>query len=211
MTLDEALGKVTDPEVKAFLDKMIKDQNSYITKLENQVKNPTPNAANTSGGTGVDDITRTYLEKNMRKDVIAEATAKIRNDFGEELFKAVEKDYTEFLDKNMDKAHTTVNYAVDAFALVLGRCYGIKDHPVTKVGKTTTPSGTPSQNNAGTNGQAVQGVQNILAGQAPIMTGNDTGSASGMPNVGTGQIKNTRDAFASLKNRFANNGGGKFQ
>lgn len=207
MNLDEALGKVTDPEVKSFFEKMIKDQNSYITKLETQLKEAKTSAP---AAAGLDPITAKYLEKNMRDDVIREATQTIIESVGEEVFKAIKPDYDEFLKANMDKAHTTVEYAVDAFNLVYGRCLAKKDHPVHNIGKTDNPVGTPKVA-AGTNGQAVDAVKNILAGQPPVMTGKDIGAASGIPGTQGTPVKSTKDAFAKFKDRIINNGGSKFQ
>lgn len=205
MTLEEALTKVTDPEAKAMLQKVINDQNKYIGQLESQVKagnNPTTKA---------DDVTLRYLEKNMRKDVIAEAVEVIKQDVSEEVYKAVEPDFLAFLDKNMKKENTTVEFCADAFSLVYGKCLRKKDHAVNQIGKDTNPQVvTPTTPN--TNGQAVAAVNSILQNQAPGITDRDTtsGPAVGLPNQGN-PVKNTRDAFASLKNRFANNGANKFQ
>ena len=207
MTLEEALSSVADSEKRAFIEKMIKDQNSYITKLENQLKaTPQPSAPN-----GTNDVTMKYLEKNMRRDVIAEAEQQILASISPEVYAAVKPDYMDFLDKKMTREYTTVEYAVDAFALVLGRCMSNKDHAVNKIGKAAPPGDTPKQQvQAGTNGQAVADVQNILKTTAPVMTGKDSGSQTGMPNVGGQPIKNTKDAFSALKNRFAANGENKF-
>jgi hypothetical protein len=211
MQVDEALGKVTDPEVKAFLENIIRNQNSYTTKLETQLKDLS-SKNNTPNGTGVDSITAKYLEKNMRRDVIAEAETAIKKDISVEVFNAVQGDWLEFLDKAMSKEKTTVDFAVDAFSLIYGRCMRKKDHPVNQIGKAATPSGTPDNKVAtGTNEQAIQGVQNILKQQPPVMTGSDANASTGMPTPGEVQVKNTRDAFASLKSRFAQNGGNKFQ
>lgn len=206
MTLEEALSSVADSEKRAFIEKMIKDQNSYITKLESQLKaTPQPSVQ-----TSTNDVTMKYLEKNMRRDVIAEAKQKILASISPEVYAAVEPDYLDFLDKKMSREYTTVEYAVDAFALVLGRCMSNKDHAVNKIGKAAPPGDTPKPTQAGTNGQAVADVQNILKGTAPVMTGKDAGSQTGMPNVGGQPIKNTKDAFSALKNRFASQGENKF-
>lgn len=211
MQVDEALSKVTDPEAKALLEKVIKDQNSYTTKLENQLKDLS-SRTNTPQGSGVDEITAKYLEKNMRRDVIAEAEELIKKDTDAAVFEAIKQDWLNFLDKTMKKENTTVTFATDAFSLVYGKCMRQKDHPVNSIGKTVSPSGTPSNNiNPGTNEQQVQNVQNILKQTPPVMTGADANAQTGMPLPGETPVKNTRDAFAYLKNRFAQQGGGKFQ
>lgn len=205
MTLEEALAKVADAEAKAMLQKVINDQNKYIGQLETQLKTGNNNSAKP------DDVTMKYLEKNMRRDVIAEAVIEIKKDVSEEVYKAVEPDFLEFLDKTMKKENTTVAFCTDAFSLVYGKCLRKKDHPVNQIGKGTNPQvATPAT--PGTNGQSVANVNSILQNQPPVITDRDqsSGSVTGLPNTGV-QVKNTRDAFSSLKNRFANNGAGKFQ
>lgn len=207
MTLQEALGKITDPEVKAFFEQMIANQNSYVTKLETQLK-AQPKPATQTGG--LDEVTIKYLEKNMREDVISKAKAIILANVSKEYYNAVEADYLKFLDEKMKKENTTVEFATDAFNLVLGRCWSKPDHPIHQVGKTPTPGGTPTpQATPGTNGAQVQGVQDILRQTPPVMSGADP-SAGGMPEGGK-QVKNTKDAFASFKMRIQGNGSNKFQ
>lgn len=208
MTLEEALAKVTDADAKATLQKIITDQNKYIGQLEQNLKAAKP-------ATGVtDDITLKYLEKNMRRDVIAEAVNIIKQEVSDEVYNAVESDYMEFLDKTLKKENTTVEFCTDAFSLVLGKCLRKKDHPVNQIGKGTTPqSTTPTpQTGAATNGQSVATVQNIIKNQPPIITDRDItgGSNQGVPSNET-QPKNTRDAFKTLKERFGQVGGNRFQ
>lgn len=208
MTLEEALKGITDPDIRQFIQTMITNQNSYITKLETQLKETSKPATQS----GVDEITAKYLEKNMRRDVIAEAEKQILSEVDPKVYEAVKPDFMEFLEKSMKKENTTVEFAVDAFSLVLGRCYRIKGHAVNNIGKGTTPTTTPTQQTTiGTNSNQVQNVQNILSNQPPIMTHNDSSAAGGLPNSTSTPIKNTRDAFASLKNRFNQTGGSRFQ
>ena len=210
MTIDEALAKITDESVRTFLQKVIADQNSYATKLENQVKelkNSQPqNSANPN-----DDITRKYLEQNMRKDIINQALTIIKATYGEQLVEACLPDYKDFLDKNMTLKNTTVEYATDAFNLVYGRCFAKKDHPVHNIGKATSPSGTPTPQQAGTNSAAVQQVASIIQGQPHVMNNNDASAGQGLPGTQGVQIKNTRDAFSAFKDKLRQGGSSKFQ
>ena len=209
MTLEEALGKITDSEVKAFFTKMVADQNSYITKLETQLKEK--QTATSSTQPARDDITTQYLMKKMREDVVNEAIKVIVAAVGKEIYDAVSSDFLGFLDKNLTPERTTVEYVVDAFNLVYGRCFARKDHPVHQVGKTATnPSGTPT-NTPGTNGAQVAAVNNIIANQPPVMTGTDTSAGQGLPGVQGTPVKTTRDAFSRLKDRIGQSGGNRFQ
>jgi len=206
MNLNEALGRITDPEVKAFFEKMVANQNSYITKLETQLKEQpaaTPKPAS-------DDVTTAYIRKKMREEVIAKATAVIVGAYGQEVFNAVKPDFDSFLEKNMKPENTTEDYAIDAFNLIYGRCFSKKDHPVHNIGKTVVPSGTPMEQ-PGTNGQEVAKVQNVIAGQPPVMTGADVNAGQGLPGVQGTPVKDTRDAFSRLRNRVSDMGGNKFQ
>jgi len=209
MNLEEALGKITDPEVKAFFQKMTSDQNSYITKLETQLKE-----LKAQGNPGAvpsgDSITQEYIRKKMREEVIAKATSLIIDAVGKPVFEAVKPDFDAFLEKNLKPENTTEAYVIDAFNLVYGRCLTKKDHPVHQVGKTVNPNGTPTPT-AGTNGQQVAVVQNVISGQPPVMSGTDASAGQGVPGTQGTPVKNTRDAFSRLKDKVANNGGNKFQ
>ena len=109
MTLDEALGKVTDPEVKAFFQKMIADQNSYITKLETinktQVKQTQEQPSNDTVA-GMNKVTYNYLQEKMREDIINKSTAIITQNISQEMFNAVKPDWEAFLQKNMNPNNT---------------------------------------------------------------------------------------------------------
>lgn len=209
MTLEEALGKITDPEVQAFLRKVTTDQNSYITKLETQLREQKA-AGNPGTAPSGDSITQEYIRKKMREEVIAKATSSIVEAVGPEIFNAVKPDFDVFLEKNLKTENTREDYVIDAFALVYGRCFAKKDHPVHQVGKTVNPNGTPTPQ-AGTNGQQVATVQNVISGQPPVMSGVDTSAGQGLPGVQGTPVKSTKDAFARLKEKVANSGGNKFQ
>lgn len=208
MNLEEALGRITDPEVKAFFTKMTSDQNSYITKLETQLKEH--KAAGVTGAS--DDVTQAYIRKKMREEVIAKSTAIIIEAVGKDIFAAVKPDFDSFLEKNLKPENTTEAYVTDAFNLVLGRCYAKKDHPVHSVGKVApNPGDTPSPITAGTNGPQVADVQNIIAGQPQVMSGADQSAGQGLPGVQGEKVKNTKDAFSRFRGRLQGQGGNKFQ
>ena len=220
MTLEEAQAKLaamTQERDQALADnKQLKEniskQNSYITKLENKnnsnesVQKSAPPPADTR----FDPVVQAYLEKNMRKDAINEATVKIKSEVTDEMYKAIEPDFQAFLEKNLKKENCTVAYILDAFSLVIGRALRNKEHAINKIGKgTATPPATPTQT---TNSSDVQSVQNTILQNTtpPVMTNKDLGAASGMPAGNGNQHQTTRDAFKSLKERFANIGSSKF-
>lgn len=210
MTIDEALAKITDQEAKAFLQKVIGDQNSYATKLEAQIAELKKAPAQTQAQ-GTDDITRKYLEDNMKRDITNQAIAIIKASYGDAIVDACMTDYLEFLKSNMTLKNTTVEYATDAFNLVYGRCFAKKDHPVHNVGKASSPSGTPSPQTAGNNAAVVQQVASIINGQPPVMNPNDQSAGQGLPGTQGTPVKNTRDAFSAFRDRLRQGGSSKFQ
>ena len=222
MTLEEAqaqLAAMTKERDEALADnKQLKEnisrQNSYITKLENKTNSTNIESAQKSTSptvdTRFDPAVQAYLEKNMKRDAIEEAKIIIKSEITDEMFKAVEPDFNAFLEKNLKKENCTSAYIVDAFSLVMGRALRNKEHPINKIGKgTATPPATPTPT---TNSSNVQSVQNTILNNTtpPVMTNKDVGAASGMPAGNGVQHQTTRDAFKSLKDRFANMGGNKF-
>ena len=221
MTLEEAqaqLAAMTKERDDALADnKQLKEnisrQNSYITKLENKNSNNIESAQKSTTptvDTRFDPAVQAYLEKNMKRDAIEEAKAMIKTEITDEMYKAVEPDFMAFLEKNLKKENCTSAYIVDAFSLVMGRALRNKEHPINKIGKgTATPPATPTPT---TNSSQVQSVQNTILNNTtpPVMTNKDVGAASGMPAGNGAQHQTTRDAFKSLKDRFANMGGNKF-
>ena len=66
MDLKEALGLVANPEAKSFLEKMIENQNRYITQLEktkNDLELQVKNQPASTSGSASDDYTKSYIEK----------------------------------------------------------------------------------------------------------------------------------------------------
>jgi len=201
-TLEEQI-KALEEQLK-LREKQVTDQNSYITKLESQTKQGQPNA---QGGQTVDPVVQRYLEKKMRMDTIEEGVHQIKIDYAPEEFDAVHPDLLAFLNANMKKENTTVGFVVDAFDLLYGRAKKNKAHAIHQIGKATPPSGTP----ASTNDKAIQSAQaKALESTPPVIAGND--GTPGIPPAGTQQpVSNTNEAFKTLKNKFGQSGGGRFQ
>ena len=221
MTLEEAqqkLAAMTQERDQALADnKQLKEniskQNSYITKLENKANSNIESAQKSAAPTAdtrFDPVVQAYLEKNMKRDAIEEAKTMIKTEITDEMYKAVEPDFMAFLEKNLKKENCTTAYIVDAFSLVMGRALRNKEHAINKIGKgMATPPATPTPT---TNSSNVQSVQNTILNNTtpPVMTNKDVGAASGMPAGNGNQHQTTRDAFKSLRDRFANMGGNKF-
>lgn len=192
----------------------IRKQNQYITKLEGQRGQaaPTtaaPEAPKANAPQGQKDVYQRFIEEQMREKALDKAIAHIKAHVSEEEYKAVEKDFLEFLNQNMRIENTTQEFIVDAFNLVMGRARMLKDHAINQIGKGSTPAATPTPP---TNGATIAAVQSVIANQPPVMSDKDKSAASGtsLPNVPQG-IKNTKDAFANLRQTFAGAGGNKYQ
>lgn len=212
MTLEELQNELNEERAKnARLEQNIKNQNSYITKLENQRGGAAaPQAGTTPATAQLDPTLQKYLEEQMRNDITAKGITRIKSEIPEAEYNAVESDFLAFLSNNMTKANTSIDYVLDAFSLVYGRAKRDKNHAINQLGaKGTAPSATAPVSNAGTNQEGIDAVNQTIANKPPIMTGNDANAASGAPNTGNG-IKNTKDAFGSLREKFGQIGANKF-
>lgn len=199
------------------LETNIKNQNSYITKLESQ-RNQQPSAPQQSTAQ-LDPLIQKYIEDKMKSDTLAKAENQIKSEVSEDMYNAVKEDFHNFLNSTLNKSNTTVNYMVDAFSLVMGRALRNKDHPIHKLAPSTKTmpgenlgqdSNAQPQQTVQTNTDTIASVQQTLANMPPIMTNKDVGAASGLPPTER-PIRTTKDAFQSLKSKFADLGGNKFQ
>lgn len=187
-------------------EKQVADQNSYITKLEasrSQVGTAQPQQS----ASAVDPTVQKYIERKMRIDTIEEAVLVIKKSFSAEEFDAVYPDLMAFLDRNMKRENTTVQFVIDAFDLMYGRAVKNKEHAIHKVGKAGTPTGTPQENN---NGNVIAAAkEQAIKALAPTISSQD-GTSGTMPDTSV-QINTTRDAFKALQNKFNQAGSNKFR
>jgi hypothetical protein len=187
-------------------DKQVKDQNSYITELESK-RAQVSNSPTQPSVQAIDPAVQQYLERKMKDDTVAEATVEILKNFKKEEFDAVFPDLLAFIKVNMKKSNTTTAFVIDAFDLLYARALKNKDHAIHKIGKSGTPTETPT---AQTNAQVITNVQQqTLKNTPPIISPKD-GTPSGLPDTST-SVKNTKDAFSALKSKFNGAGGNKFQ
>jgi hypothetical protein len=200
----EKMLKDLQEQVGTF-KKQVSDQNSYITRLEAQAKTVTATPQQPSGIPS-DQIVQKYLKEKMREDTLVKAKKVIIEETSTEVFNIMEKDFLEFLNKNMKDADVKVEYMVDAFSLIMGRALRIKDHPIQKLlGKSETPKATPVQ----TNEQAVQSVQGTIKQQPPVLSPRDSIAPTATPDGSIG-VKNTKDAYKALKEKLNGFGGNRF-
>lgn len=201
----EKMLKELQEQVGTF-KKQISDQNSYITKLEAQAKT-VPATPQQPNGIPSDQIVQKYLKEKMREDTLAKAKILIIEETNPDIYKIMEKDFLEFLNKNMKDADVKVDYMVDAFSLIMGRALRIKDHPIQKLlGKGETPKATLDK----TNEQAMQVVQGTIKQQPPIMSPKDNVVPTATPAEGSIGVKSTKDAYKALKEKLNGFGGNRF-
>lgn len=214
MNLEQALKRIEVLEGEnAKLAKQVKDQNSHITKIEQENKNLAQNKGNDN--VHQDPTVTAYLKRKMREDVTAQAVQKIMEVVpSKEVFEAIKPDLDTFLDKNMKESNTTEAYIIDAFNLLWGRAMTNKDHPVHSVGKAQTPSGTPSEqtpvNKAGQNTDQIAQVQKTLQQNSPSPINDADGGGGNVPDQGKTPMKTTKDAMKNLRARFQQHGGNRF-
>lgn len=205
MTLEEAKIKIAELEAEnSKLQAQVKNQNSYITKLEAQTKS----APNNPGGNSnnLDPVTQAYLEKNMIKDTIAEAKENIVKQVGIEIYNAIEPDLNTWLKANMKIQNCTVEFVEDSFNLIYGRCFRNKEHKIHEViGKgsnpqVVTPTSTPQT--------PVTPTNPTVLNQPPVINNKD-GFPSTPPQPQ--ETKTKKDIFSDFGRKLAAGGNNPFQ
>lgn len=186
------------------LKKNQREQNSYIGKLEAERQKPQAQSAPAQGGVSTDAVVRDYVRKKMRDDVMTEAMSTIGANFPKEVIELLQPELDQFLGKSMTAEKTTVPFVIDSFCLLFGRAQANPNHPIHKVlnaGKQGAPQGnqTPQQ-------PLIQISPSAMAQQQMrqnTMSPADT-NAAGMPATGQqAPIKDTKEALARFKSRFA--------
>lgn len=211
MTLEELQAALAQAQADLAAERAAKqqletnqgNQNSYITKLEGQINalkqdistlqvtaNKDPKDAS-----GIDPTLVNYLKKQMRKDIETEGYSRIQAMVTAEVWKALEKEFNEFIKETMNEANMSPEYMVDAFRLVYGRAMTNKDHPVNKIGQVNPPQ------------QRQPFTPPTLP---PTMTPSDTSAATGLPGTQAAAIKNTQDAMKAFRDKFRSAGQNTF-
>lgn len=135
---------------KAKLEENVRNQNSYITKLEADRK------AGTQDKEPLDPATKAYLQKKMREDTIAGTLQKLAPQFPVGVIGAVREDLDLFLNNTMKPENTTEAYVREAFYLCYGKAMANKEHAVHQILAQITPTNP-----------VVQGAQLPIPGQVP--------------------------------------------
>lgn len=216
-TIEDLQAKID--ELQSTIETLTKNQsaqNSYITKLEqerNNYKNELESLKkNSKTQPAIDDTTRNFVLKQMRKDTIAEAKEQILPQVGQDIYNAVEADFTKFLDDYMTPEKTTVAFVIDAFSLVLGKAIANKEHPIQKVlHPASTQQQVSQQQSPANTAQALQQLNDLAKKLPPVISNTDNSAASGPPSLNPDLApKTTKEAMEMFKKRFRGFGGSSF-
>ncbi len=181
-------------------------QNSYITKLEQQTKqleNSIKTIEQATKAPAVDmgnqDLVK-YFRKKMREDIMEDGIHKIKARSGDAVYAVLEKEFMEFINTSMNEENQSVEYMSDAFALIRGRALDNPDHPINAIGRPAATAPTVD----------ATAIRNMRP-TAPVMTSGDASASHGMAQAAAPQVRNTKEAMASLKERFIQAGANRFQ
>jgi len=198
MTEQEMLDKIKKlEEERKKLEENIRNQNSYITKLEGKTKE-------VSTSTETPDFVKTFVQKTVKRETINEAMEEISKSVDQNVIDILKPELNKFLEDTMTGANTTnVQYVIDAFSLIWGRALRKKDHPIHSIGKAEEPKQEQKPN------VPLSEINKIIKSTPQGMSNADSSAGKILPNESS-RIKNTRDAFSSFKSRLGSIGSNKF-
>lgn len=182
---------------RAKLEKNISEQNSYITKLEADRK-ATPQVKQE-----LDPQVKSYLQRKMREDTIAEALTNLRSQFEPGVIGVMQEDLTKFLDATMKPENTTVSYVKEAFYLCYGKALSNREHEIHKLKTTPAPEAVVQE--AVQQPTAEQRIKNIkVFNPNPTMTESDQGSMplDIVPGSSGEQPRDTKQALESFRQKL---------
>lgn len=186
MTLEERLEK---------LEKQIKDQNSYITKLEGENKELKEKPQ--SRGTDIDPKEYEFIkQKTLRREMLEDkesAKKELVSEYGDEVFKLLEAKYDEFSKTQITPETSSVQFFKSTFELVFAREMKKKDGELYKFyNKEEEPKPTPQTNDDEGN----------VNENPPTLTENDPSSSD--PNFSERpKVKDLSDSFSALRKTLA--------
>lgn len=198
-----------DQQELETLRKNVSNQNSYITKLEkerNELKEELEKLkAQKPYQPALDEHATRYLRKKMREETIDNAKKSLVEQVSEGVYKTLEPEFMEFLDKHMPIEKTTEGFIIDAFSLVLGRAIANKEHPVHKV---LNPASEQQEVKPTSSQATLQQVANLMKEMPPTISNVDASAVAGPTNpVGYEAPKDTSEAMKRFKDKFRNIGG----
>ena len=201
---------------KEQLEQNVKNQNSYITKLEQNVKKPEQQIG---GPTITDKRLSEYLARNMKRDAIDEAFAVINQNVAPEIVECLKPEVLAMIDKTMTIDRTQPSYVIDAFNIIYGSAMTNKNHKIHQIGKAPEPKPATAPAQPGPAQQVAQPVAaqpaineqlKAFMGTTPTMTPSDKSAVQAPPNTSPTPIANTRDAMSRFKDAIKNAGANRF-
>lgn len=196
---------------KEQLEQNVKNQNSYITKLEQNVKKPEQQIGSP---TITDKRLSEYLARNMKRDAIDEAFAVINQNVAPEIVECLKPEVLAMIDKTMTIDRTQPSYVIDAFNIIYGSAMTNKNHKIHQIGKAPEPKPAAAPVQPVPVQQAAQPTVNeqlkAFMGTTPTMTPSDKSAVQAPPNTSPTPIANTRDAMSRFKDAVRNAGANRF-
>ena len=198
MTVEEQLAKAQE-DIKN-LTKQVKDQNSYITKLEGENKTlknaPAPTKPKVSN-----PAYDAYQKKKWRTDVINDAFISLRSRYGVGKAEAMRSEVNAYCEKHMQETNTTEIYVISVFEMLFGRAMGNPNHEIHKL----APQPNPVPKVEPKDEPATPQPNPLHETLTPhVMSPNDQPAVPGnVPPAQPKEYKSVKDSFAALKNRIA--------
>jgi hypothetical protein len=182
---------------RAKLEKNVSEQNSYITKLEADRK------AAPVANQQLDPQVKSYLQRKMREDTIAEALNYLKTQFEPGVLGVMNEDLMKFLDATMKPENTTVSYVKEAFYLCYGKSLANKEHAIHKLKSEPAPQSVVKE--AVQQPTAEERLKNLqVFNPNPTMTSSDQGTfpVDQLPGSNGVAPKDTQDALRSFKQKL---------
>lgn len=182
---------------RAKLEKNISEQNSYITKLEADRK------AAPVAKEELDPQVKSYLQRKMREDTIAEALNSLKSQFEPGVLGIMNEDLMKFLDQTMKPQNTTVAYVKEAFYLCYGKALANKDHAIHGLKAEPAPQSVVQESVE--QPTAEERLKNLkVFNPNPTMTESDQGSlpVDELPGSNGVAPRDTQDALRAFKQKL---------
>lgn len=206
MELEQALEQIKMlTETVNKLEENQSKQNSYITKLEGDLKEakakpaPAPQPAPQPTAAPAPGMSANYIahtKRRWREDVCNEAFVQLKGKFNEEQVNVLQQEVLDYCHKNMTDNNTTTEFVESVFHLLFGRAVGDKNHAIHKTLEKKQEAPTPAP--TATNAMPESKVAQIIPPSVATTEDRTYNPSVPTPSHET-KVKSTDDAFASFK------------
>lgn len=216
--MEKALDK-TEAELKAIADAKVvlegnqRQQNSYITKLEQErdaLKAQIQTATTTLNEkpSAIDPALVKYFNKKMTQEIKENATKMIISRVSLDVYNILKPELDAFLDAYMKESNQSEEYILDAFALIYGRAMSDPTHEINKPTTPPEPAAPPQQGM--TASQRLQEMARQMT--VPNISPTDVSSSTDLPG-GSSRVepRNTDEALRKFRDSLSRVGANKFK